>query len=69
MNYFVSFVTYHQSMYFMSTNGFRVPHFQLAYIYDTTYPSHTKLFKLCREVHYMWWGFRASGVGGLNKVK
>ena len=34
--------------------GFRVPQFQLAYISNTTHPSYIKLFKLCREVHYMW---------------
>ena len=36
-------------------NGIRVPQFKLAYICDTTYPSHKNLVKLCSEVHYMWW--------------
>ena len=59
---FVSFVTYCQSMYFMSNrflkdkiNGFRVQQFQLSYIYDTTHPSHKNLVKLFCEVHYMRW--------------
>ena len=62
MKDFVSFGTYHQSMYFMSTillkykiDGVLVPKFQLAYIYDTTNPSHKILVKLCCEVRYMWW--------------
>ena len=37
-------------------NGVRIPKFQLAYICDTTHHSHKSLVKLCREVHYMWWG-------------
>ena len=60
MNYFVPFGKYFQLMYFMPTiflkdniNGVRVPQFQLAYICNTTHPSHKKLVKLCREVHYM----------------
>ena len=35
--------------------GIIFPKFQLAYIRNTTHPSHKKLVKLCREVHYMWW--------------
>ena len=49
-------------MYFMSNrfledniNGVRVTKFQIAYIRDTTNPSHNFLVKLCFEVHYMWW--------------
>ena len=37
-------------------DGVRVPQFQLAYINDTTHPSHKKLVELCRDVNYMWWG-------------
>ena len=51
-----------QSMYFMSTRflkdniyGVHVLKFQLAYIRDTTNPSHENVVKLCREVNYMWW--------------
>ena len=51
-----------QSMYYMSSiflkdniNGVYVPQFQIAYIHDTTHPSHKNVVKLCREVHYMWW--------------
>ena len=33
----------------------RVPQFQLAYICNTTHPSHKKLVNLCRGVNYMWW--------------
>ena len=61
MKDFVSFGTYSQSMNFMSTillndniDGVRVPQFQIAYIYDRTYPSHKFLAKLCLEVYYMW---------------
>ena len=50
MKEFVSFGTYHWSMYFMSKrflkdniDGFCDPPFQLAYIRDTTYPSHKNL--------------------------
>ena len=39
-------------------NGVSVPQFQLAYICDTNHPSHNTLFKLCREVRYVWWGYR-----------
>ena len=49
-------------MYFMSNrfledniNGVRVTKFQIAYIRDTTNPSHNFLVKLCFEVHYTWW--------------
>ena len=35
--------------------GVHVPKFQLAYIYDTTQPSHKILVKLCCEMNYMWW--------------
>ena len=51
-----------QSIYFISTiylryniDGVCVSQFQPAYILDTTHPSHNILFKLCCEVHYMWW--------------
>ena len=60
MKDFVSFDTYHQFMYFMANiflkdniNGVCVPQFQLAYIFDTTHPSHKHFVKLYREVHYM----------------
>ena len=63
MKDFVSFGTDFQGMYFMSTrllkdniNGVRVPQFQLAYIHNTTNPSHKSLVVLFHEVHYMWWG-------------
>ena len=63
MKEFVSFGTDHNSMYFMSTiflkyNIYIVcnPQFQLAYIRNTTHPSHKKLVELCCEVHYTWWG-------------
>ena len=56
------FGTDFQSIYSMLTiflkdniNGVRVLQFQLAYICDTTYPSHKNLVKLCREVHHMLW--------------
>ena len=49
-------------MYFMSTrllkdkiDGVRVTQFQLAYIRNTTHPSHKNVVKLCREVNYMCW--------------
>ena len=63
MKGFISFGTYCQSMYFMLTifikdkiNEVFVLQFQLAYIRDTTHPSHKHLAKLCYEVHYMLWG-------------
>ena len=50
-------------MYFMSTrllryniDGVRVTQFKLAYICDTTNPSHKIMVKLCREVNDIWWG-------------
>ena len=62
MDYFVSFGTDHQSIYFMSTrflrykiNVDRVPNFQLVYIRDTSHTSHKYLVKLCCKVHYMLW--------------
>ena len=62
MNYFVPFGTDFHSIYFMSIvllkykiDGFRVPQFQLAYIFDTTHPSHNNLVKLCCEVNDIWW--------------
>ena len=60
---FVSFRTYCQQVYFISTrllkdntNRVLVPQFQLAYIGDTTHPSNKTLVKLCCGVHYMRWG-------------
>ena len=62
MKDFVSFVTYLQPVYFMSTifledniTGVRVPKFQLAYIRDKTHPLHKRLIKLSREAHFTWW--------------
>ena len=62
MKYLLSFRTYLQLVYFMSTillkykiSVFRVPSFQLAYIRNTTHPSHKQLVRLCREVYYMRW--------------
>ena len=59
---FVSFGTYRQSIYFMSTrflkdeiNGVYVTQFQLDYIHDKTHISHRKMVNLCHEVPYMWW--------------
>ena len=50
-------------MYFMSTgflkdeiNEVHFQKLQLAYICDKTHTSHRNLGRLCREVHYMWWG-------------
>ena len=37
-------------------DGVCVPQFQLDYFRDTTHTSHKNLFKLCCELHYMWWG-------------
>ena len=52
-----------QSMYFMSSiflkdkvDRVRVPQVQLAHICATTHPLHKTLGKLCRRVHYIWWG-------------
>ena len=63
MKEFVSSLTYHQSMYFMSNiflkdkiDGVRVTQFQLAYIRNTTHNSHKNLVTLCCEVNYMWRG-------------
>ena len=63
MKDFVSFGTYRQSMFFISTIFFKykfyivhVPLFQLAYISNTTHPSHKQFVNLCRGVHYMCWG-------------
>ena len=59
---FLSSVTDCQSINIMldisfkeNIDGVHVPQFQLAYIHDTTHPSHKKV-KVCREIHYMWWG-------------
>ena len=35
-------------------NGVYVPQFQIAYIRDTTRPSHKNLVKFYHEVHYIW---------------
>ena len=55
MKDFVPFVTYFQSMYFMSTrflkdkvNEFRIPQFQIFYILNTTHTSHKNLVQLCQ---------------------
>ena len=42
----------------VSINRVRFPQFQLAYIYNTTQPSHKYLVKLCHDVHYMWWDYQ-----------
>ena len=63
MKDFVSFVTYSQSIYFMSTrflkykiDGDLVPQFQFSCICNTTLPSHKTLVGLCCEVASMCWG-------------
>ena len=78
MKYFVSFVTYQKSMYFISTeflkypiNGVRVPLFQIYYIRDTTCRSH-KNWLSCVVKYIICSGeikFRTTGVGVLRKVK
>ena len=65
MKDFWTFGIYCRSVFFMSNiflkyniGGVRVPQFKLAYIINTTYPSHKKLVRFCRAVHYMcnqWW--------------
>ena len=54
----------------VNIDGVCLTQFQLAYISDTTNPSHKILVKLCREVHYMWWGNQELEIqewGGLIK--
>ena len=62
MKDFVSFVTYLQSIYFMSTrifkykiNGFYVLQIKISYIHDKTHLSHKNMVKLYFEVDYVWW--------------
>ena len=47
-----------------SISGFRVPEFQLAYIRDTTHPSHKNLANLRHEVRFV-----TTGVGGLHQIR
>ena len=60
MNYFFSFGTDLQSMYFMSTRLLKdkietvlVLQFQIDNIRDRTHPLHKSLVKLCCEEHFM----------------
>ena len=60
-----SFGTYYQSIYFMSTvllkdniNGVCVPQFKFSYIRNKAHILPINLFKLCCDMHYMWWGKR-----------
>ena len=62
INDFVPFVTYCQSMFYMSTRflkydiyGVYVPQFQLAYIYDKNNTLHNDIFILFCGVYCMWW--------------
>ena len=62
---FVSFVTYHQSMFYMPTRLSKyniycicVPQFQLSYISNTTNTLHKNLFGMFHNVRFMWWGYQ-----------